>query len=134
MQPVLVGGASDREVAAARVIAGSGAGRAWSALGSGLRPLVSILDSSDLVLAPDTGPLHMAVAVGTPVISLMGYTDPRRTGPYRSSGDLFIDAFHDPGESGPVTMATRHDRMKRIAVSDVEMKLARWNELYRGKS
>jgi len=76
----------------------------------------------------------MAVAVRKRVISLMGYTDPRRTGPYRSSHDLIIDAFHDPDESGPVTMETRHGRMKRISVSDVEAKLARWQELYRGKS
>ncbi|MGK2961174.1 MAG: glycosyltransferase family 9 protein [Gemmatimonadaceae bacterium] len=134
MQPVLVGGTSDREVAAARAIAESSSGNPYSALGSGLRPLVSILDASDLVIAPDTGPLHMAVAVGRPVISLIGYTDPRRTGPYRSSHDLVIDAFHDPGESGPVTMETRHDRMKRIAVSDIEAKLTLWSERYRGKS
>ena len=30
----------------------------------------------------DTGPLHLAVAVGTPVVALHGPTDPRRTGPY----------------------------------------------------
>ncbi|MGI9043522.1 MAG: glycosyltransferase family 9 protein, partial [Gemmatimonadaceae bacterium] len=134
MQPVLVGGTSDREVAAARVIAEASSCSPYSALGSGLRPLVSILDSSDIVIAPDTGPLHMTVAVGKPVISLMGYTDPRRTGPYRSSHDLIIDAFHDPGESGSVTMETKDGRMKRISVSDVEAKLARWQELYRGKS
>lgn len=134
MQPVLVGGTSDREVAAARVIAEASSCSPYSALGSGLRPLVSILDASDIVIAPDTGPLHMAVAVGKRVISLMGYTDPRRTGPYRSSHDLIIDAFHDPGESGSVTMETKDGRMKRISVSDVEAKLARWQELYRGKS
>jgi len=134
MQPVLVGGTSDREVEAARVIIEESSGNPYSALGSGLRPLVSILDASDLVLAPDTGPLHMAVAVGKPVISLIGYTDPRRTGPYRSSADLIIDAFHEPGESGPVTMETRDDRMKKISVSDVESMLARWSERYRGKS
>ncbi len=134
MQPILVGGTSDREVEAARKIVEGSSASPYSALGSGLRPLVSILDASDLVIAPDTGPLHMAVAVGKPVISLMGYTDPRRTGPYRSSQDLIIDVFHDAGESGPVTMETRPDRMSRISVSNVEAKLARWSELYRGKS
>jgi len=72
MQPVLVGGTSDREVAAARVIAEASSCSPYSALGSGLRPLVSTLDSSDIVIAPDTGPLHMAVAVGKPAISQMG--------------------------------------------------------------
>ena len=37
--------------------------QAVSALGSGLRNLVGILSGSALVLSPDTGPLHMAVAL-----------------------------------------------------------------------
>jgi len=36
----------------------------------------------DLVLANDSGPLHMAVAQGVPVVALFGPTDPKRTGPY----------------------------------------------------
>jgi hypothetical protein len=47
---------------------------------------------------------------------------------------LLIDAYHDPGETGPVTMETRYDRMSRITVADVEEKLALWDERYRGKS
>ena len=134
LQPVLVGGRSDRELAAEREILAKSSTRPFSALGSGLRNLVSILDSSTLVLAPDTGPLHISVAVGKPTISLMGYTDPRRTGPYRRFHDLIIDAFHDSGEKGPVTMETRNDRMTQITVEDVAGKIALWSERYRGKS
>jgi heptosyltransferase I len=36
----------------------------------------------DLVIANDSGPLHMAAALGIPVVSMFGPTDPRRTGPY----------------------------------------------------
>ena len=134
VQPVLVGGNTEREARAAREITERSASQPVSALGSGLRNLVSILDASEVVLAPDTGPLHMAVAVGKPVISLMGYTDPRRTGPYRRFHDLIIDAFHDAGENSPVTMETKPDRMSRITVADVERKLGVWSDGYRGKS
>jgi len=134
MQPVLVGGTSEREMTAAAEIGALSGSAPYSALGSGLRNLVSIIDSSALVLAPDTGPLHIAVAVGKPVISLMGYTDPRRTGPYMRFHDLLIDAFHDPGEITPVTMETRPNRMSRISVADVASKLEVWAETYRGKS
>ncbi|HTE44493.1 MAG TPA: glycosyltransferase family 9 protein, partial [Gemmatimonadaceae bacterium] len=79
LQPVLVGGQSPREVAAVDVIMQRARVAPHSALGSGLRNLVGILDASSLVLAPDTGPLHMAVALNRPVISLMGYTNPKRT-------------------------------------------------------
>jgi heptosyltransferase-1 len=36
----------------------------------------------NLVVVNDSGPLHMAVALGIPVVTLFGPTDPRRTGPY----------------------------------------------------
>ena len=134
MQPVLVGGTSRREKDAEAIILAASRTKPFSALGSGLRNLISILDASELVLAGDTGPLHMSVALNTPIITLMGYTDPRRTGPYRKFHDLLIDAYHDPGETGPVTMETRYDRMSRITVADVEEKLALWDERYRGKS
>lgn len=38
--------------------------------------------SMNLVIVNDSGPLHMAVALGVPVVSLFGPTDPKRTGPY----------------------------------------------------
>ena len=36
----------------------------------------------NLVIANDSGPLHMAVALGIPVVTVFGPTDPKRTGPY----------------------------------------------------
>ena len=38
--------------------------------------------AADLFVGGDTGPLHMAVAVGTPTVALFGAADPGRTGPY----------------------------------------------------
>lgn len=131
VQPVLVGGETDRETEAVARISAAAARPPVIALGSGLRRLVSILDASSLVIAPDTGPLHMAVALDRPVISLIGYSDPRRTGPYVEFHDLIIDAYHDPGEKGAVSMKTRTGRMQRIQVADVEARLEVWNRRYR---
>jgi heptosyltransferase I len=134
LQPVLVGGTSVRERAAERVILERAASRPRSALGSGLRNLVGILDGSALVLSPDTGPLHMAVALDRPVISLIGYTNPRRTGPYRRFQDLVIDAYSDPGEPPRITMETRAGRMPRISVRDVLEKVERWRREEGGRN
>ena len=130
MQVVLVGGKSEREVAAERIVMGRAKHKPRSELGSGLRNLVSILDASAVVLSPDTGPLHMAVALGRPVISLMGYTNPKRTGPYRRFHDLIIDAYGDPGENYPISMENRPGRMKRIETAHVLAKVAVWRERY----
>lgn len=48
-----------------------------------LKQLLAVLKQADVVLAPDTGPAHMAVTVATPVIGLYAHSNPERTGPYR---------------------------------------------------
>jgi heptosyltransferase I len=133
LRAVLVGGNSPREKDAAERISSSAHKPPVNALGSGLRKLVSIIDGSSLVLSPDTGPLHISVALDRPVISLIGYSDPRRTGPYRKFHDLIIDAYHEPGENTPVSMETRSNRMERIQVADVEKRVAVWSERYFAK-
>ena len=130
LQPLLVGGRSPREMHAEQVIMARARHAPVSALGSGLRRLVSILDGSALVLAPDTGPLHMSVALERPVVSLMGYTNPKRTGPYRRYHDLLVDAYGDPGEDYPISMENRPGRMERIAVRDVLDRVERWRTAY----
>jgi heptosyltransferase I len=130
LQPVLVGGGSERERRAERIILETARHPHVSALGSGLRNLVGILDASALVLAPDTGPLHMAVALDRPVISLMGYTNPKRSGPYRKFHDLIVDAFGDPGESYDASAKNRPRRMHRIMSRDVLEKVDVWQARY----
>ena len=47
-----------------------------------LRELVALLEKSNLVIANDSGPMHIAAALGKPLVSLFGPTNPARTGPY----------------------------------------------------
>ena len=46
-----------------------------------LRELCAVLKLSRLLLTNDTGPMHLAAAVGTPVVALFGSTSPELTGP-----------------------------------------------------
>lgn len=127
LQPLLVGGRSAREVEAERIIFERARVKPASALGDGgLRGLAAIIEKSALVLSPDTGPLHLSVALGTPVISLLGYTNPKRVGPYRKFSELMIDAYGEPGEDYPVSMENRPGRMTRITVQQVLDKVQRW--------
>ncbi|MCW3172161.1 glycosyltransferase family 9 protein [Shewanella subflava] len=47
-----------------------------------LTQLLAVLKRAKIVVAPDTGPLHMAVTQGTAVIGLYAHSNPGRTGPY----------------------------------------------------
>lgn len=131
LEPVLAGGRSAREVETEREIVRLARHRPRSTLGVPLRDLVAIIDASGLVISLDTAPLHMSVALDRPVISLMGYNNPRRVGPYRRYQDLIVDAYGDPGEDYPVSIAHRTGRMQRIQVADVLAKVDRWAERYR---
>jgi len=131
LQPLLAGGRSERELSIERVIRERCKHPAVSTLGAPLRDLVGILDGSALVISLDTGPMHMSVAIGKPVISLMGFNNPKRIGPYRKFNDLVIDAYGDPGEDYLPSRAHRSGRMARISVDDVIEKVKVWENRYR---
>ena len=48
-----------------------------------LRQLVALLERASLVVANDSGPMHIAAALGRPLVTPFGPTNPLRTGPYR---------------------------------------------------
>ena len=133
LEPVLAGGRSLRELETARLMESAGA-RTHTTLGTPLRELVTILDASALVVSLDTAPLHMSVALERPVISLMGYNNPKRIGPYRRYHDLLVDAYGDPGEDYPISLAHRVGRMRRITVRDVLDTVERWRSVYRARA
>lgn len=47
-----------------------------------LEQLMALIAMADIVVAPDTGPTHMATVLGTPVLGLYAHHNPLRTGPY----------------------------------------------------
>jgi heptosyltransferase I len=130
LQPVLAGGGSPRERETERAILARTRHRPLSALGGSLRDLVWLIDGSALVVALDSAPLHIAVALGRPVIGLCGAWNPKRTGPYRKFHDLLVDAYGDPGEDYPISAERRSGRMPRIAVADVLERVERWRTHY----
>lgn len=57
-----------------------------------LKRLLAILERATVVLCPDSGPAHMATAVGTPVVGLYATSNRFRTGPYFSQ-HLVVDKY-----------------------------------------
>lgn len=53
-----------------------------------LKQLLALIAQAKLVLAPDSGPIHMATLAATPVIGLYAHHDPERVGPYWGRGDV----------------------------------------------
>ena len=82
---VLTGGPAERERAVAEEIIQMASSPIVNLVGkTSLKQLLAVLQRASILIAPDTGPAHMATTVGTPVIGLFATSNPRRTGPYRS--------------------------------------------------
>jgi len=53
-----------------------------------LKTLAALYEKADVLISTDTGPMHMAAAVGTPVVALFGPTAPWRTGPFGANHQI----------------------------------------------
>jgi heptosyltransferase I len=122
---VLLGGPGEREQSIARSIMAAAKYKPIWALGDSIRRLTWLIDGCNLIIAPDTGPVHIARALEVPVIGLYGHTNPWRVGPYRKYEDLWIDRYNEPGAPPDASQAEpKHGRMEWIGVADVLEKVS----------
>ncbi|MEM7611458.1 MAG: glycosyltransferase family 9 protein [Pseudomonadota bacterium] len=90
---VLTGGNSDVEADYATQIANDGPAGVHNLVGrTSLKELAALIDRASVVICPDSGPAHIATAVGTPVIGLYATSNPGRTGPLLST-DTTVNAY-----------------------------------------
>ena len=90
---VLTGGPTDNEIAYGKKIQTATTFPVRNLIGkTSLKQLLAILETADLLICPDSGPGHMATAVGTPVIGLYATSNTHRTGPYFSQ-HLVVDEY-----------------------------------------
>jgi len=93
MQVVLSGGPAEIEVNMAQDIMANMKNQPLNLVGKDtLEQLLGLLSRATVVVSPDSGPAHMANAMGVPVIGLYACTWSKRSGPYNSL-DLCVDKF-----------------------------------------
>ncbi len=93
MRVILAGGPSERERLMGAAIERACAAPLMNQIGKDTLPeLLALLARARVLLSPDSGPVHMATMVGTPVIGLYAATNPARSGPYLS-GRWCVDAY-----------------------------------------
>lgn len=92
--PTLVVWGNSREHQWAREIAATSAGYGILAPATSLAVLAALLGKTDIFISPDTGPLHLAVAMGARCISLHGVTRPQDSGPHGSQHIPLQVHFH----------------------------------------
>ena len=104
LRSVVTWGPGDHTMAAA-VVDGS-AGAAELAPPTSIADLIAIVGEASLMVSGDTGPVHLAAAVGTPIVGIYGPTDAARNGPW-SADDVTVSRFAACG--------CHHQRRCRVA-------------------
>jgi heptosyltransferase-1 len=118
VQVILLGDAQDRHWFQGQVpILGRGVIDGLGRLS--LRHLAAVMERCRLVVGSDTGPLHLAVALGVPVVGLYGPDDPRFTGPYGNENRIYYKQMKcSPCYNNP-TCQGRFDCLQAIEVTEV---------------
>ncbi len=130
---VLTGAPTALEHEYAAALAGAAGANGVNLVGkTTLKQLVAIFAAADVVLAPDSGPVHMGTAAGTPVVGLYATSNPQRTGPYRDPLGLTVNRYPDAvrAEFGKAVADVRWGQRVRdpaamdlISVAEVTAKL-----------
>lgn len=132
LRVVLSGGPSYRECEMAETITALCSEKPLNLVGNtSLGELTALLKLARVVIAPDTGPAHIASAVGTPVIGLYAATNPLRAAPYNSQQlvvnryPLALEKFYQLslGDAPWGTRVRNDQAMALISVDDVCAKL-----------
>lgn len=137
LRVVLSGGPSPVETKLCGDIETAMRGKAINVAGRiSLDQLMALLDRADIVLSADSGPSHMANALGKPVIGLHACTWSIRGGPYNSL-DLCVDRFAEAArqfrnkEPGEIRWGTKVEEPGVMALITVEDVIDRLDEAVR---
>ncbi|HZI65361.1 MAG TPA: lipopolysaccharide heptosyltransferase II [Thermoanaerobaculia bacterium] len=113
---VVIGPGEEPLAEEARVAAGG----YLPALGADLDPMgvAALAARARAVVSNDSGPMHLAAAVGTPVVAFFGPTDPGRTGPTGVPSEV-LDRYVFCSPCYRKECPYRHECMREIGVEDV---------------
>jgi heptosyltransferase II len=123
---VLLGGADDREAAAE--VQGSGRGRFLNLAGqTTLRQALAVLSCLKVLITNDSGLMHAAAALDTPVVAIFGSTDPAATRPFTHRASI----IHHPRPCSPClerTCTKDYACLTEITVAEVTAAARGWLE------
>jgi lipopolysaccharide heptosyltransferase I len=90
LSSIVLWGPGERQLA--EDVVGAARGSAAVSPQTGMAELISLTSAAAVMVSGDTGPTHIAAAVGTPLVGIYGPTDPDRNGPWVSR-DLTVSRF-----------------------------------------
>ncbi|WP_159739426.1 glycosyltransferase family 9 protein [Vibrio atypicus] len=114
-QVALCGSPADREVRLGSDITDLCNNKPLNLIGkTSLKQLTAVLKQAEVVIAPDSGPAHIATTQGTPVVGLYGHSNPKRTGPYNNIDSVVsvYETFVEQQQGKPAAQLPWSTRVK----------------------
>ena len=128
---VLIGSGAEDTALAADVMRLTQRARPVNLVGkTSVKTLAAVLQRCDLLLSADSGPMHLATAVGTPTLALFGSTDPAVTGPFDTRSEAIYKALPCAPCGNHPTCEGRYDCLRAITPDEVILSARR---LLRGR-
>ena len=119
---VLVGAGMEDAAMAAEVLAKATQVRPINLVGrTDVKTLAAVLQRCDLLISADSGPMHLATAVGTPCVALFGSTDPQVTGPFDLLSETIYKALPCAPCGNHPTCEGRYDCLRAITPPEVAL-------------
>jgi len=114
---VVLGGRGEEDLA--QQIAGQIQARPLVSAGrTSLKQLVALISRLDVLVTGDTGPMHIAAALGVPTVALFGPTDPAKTGPF---GDIHKVIWHRQEARSRKRGRSRRNSPSMLAITPAEV-------------
>jgi ADP-heptose:LPS heptosyltransferase len=126
---LIISGAKDRPAAAA--LAARLPGPSLITGGRyGLLTVAALLQHCHLLVANDSGPMHMALALGVPTLALIGADHPARIGPYQVDWGTWLHKRQEVCERSPCLLRHCPENvcLQAISVAEVTQRLRDWWE------
>ena len=114
----ITGGPQDRRLAE-RIAAASGAAPLIAAGETSVRGAAALLSRCEAIITGDTGPIHLAAAVGTPVVALFGRSDPSWTRPWNVAHVIVSKELDCSPCRGRPRMSSRRCRRNYACMSEI---------------
>lgn len=131
---VLIGSGEEDTALAADVLRLTQRARPVNLVGrTSVKTLAAVLQRCDLLLSADSGPMHLATAVGTPTLALFGSTDPAVTGPFDTRSEAIYKALPCAPCGNHPTCEGRYDCLRAITPDEVVLAARRLLRLRRGE-
>ena len=92
--------------------------------------MAALINNCDVIIANDSGPMHISAALDIPTLGIFGPTDPKKHGPYSANSDYIIKDDLHCIICNKLTCPYDHECMKELPIDEVILKVEQFRNSF----